>query len=103
MQIEFGGKKYSIRVTLGAQLLFKQETGKELSEMSGVEDFGKYLWCCARSASLADGTGFDIPFDTFVHRLDQEILDEWEMLQVEYLAKKKSKQRVTPDSNEMSQ
>ena len=88
MQVKINNKNYPIRVTLGAQLLFKQDTGKEVSAMEGVEDFGKYLWCCTKSASMADGVEFDIPFDQFLHSFDQDLLDQWEDLQQEYVEKK---------------
>ncbi len=88
MEIKINNKSYPLRITLGAQLLFKQDTGKELAEMKGIEDFGKYLWCCAKSASMADGIEFDIPGELFIHSVSQELLDEWEELQLEYTEKK---------------
>ena len=88
MQVKINNNNYPIRVTLGAQLLFKQDTGKEVSAMDGVEDFGKYLWCCTKSASMADGVAFDIPFDQFLHSFDQDLLDQWGELQQEYVEKK---------------
>ena len=88
MEIKILGKEYPIRVTLGAQLLFKQDTGKEVTEMDGVEDFGKYLFLCAKSAALADQTPFDITLEQFLHGFDQEMLDQWEVLQAEYVEKK---------------
>ncbi|MBV5323219.1 hypothetical protein JZU51_00320 [bacterium] len=88
MEIKINGKNYQLRVTLGAQLLFRQDTGKEVSEMSGVEEFGKYLFYCAKSAAIADGTEFAITQEQFLHAFDQDMLDQWEVLQQEYVEKK---------------
>ena len=88
MQIKINNKNYPIRVTLGAQLMFKQDAGKEVSAMEGTEDFGKYLFCCTRSASMADGIEFDVTLDQFMNAADQNVLDEWEDLQQEYVEKK---------------
>lgn len=88
MQVKINGKDYPLRVTLGAQLLFKQDTGKEVSEMNGVEDFGKYLFFCTRSAAIADGLQLEATFEEFLHAFDQELLDQWEEMQAEYVEKK---------------
>ena len=88
MELKIKGKKYPLRVTLGAQLMFKEDLGKEVPEMEGIEDFSYYLFCCSKSASIADGITFDITFEEFVNSFDQEMLDQWEVLQADYIEKK---------------
>lgn len=88
MKIRINGIEYPIRVTLGAQLLFKQETGRELSDMDGTEDFARYIFLCCKSASIADGITFAIPFEEFVNHFDQGMIDEWTEMQLEAIQKK---------------
>lgn len=93
MNVNIKGENYPLRVTLGAQMLFKQDTGKEVSEMEGVEEFGKYLYYCARSAAIADNIEFNVTLEEFLHAFDQEMLDTWEEQQAGYL-EKKTKMRI---------
>lgn len=88
MKIRIKNIDYPIRVTLGAQLMFKQDTGREVSEMEGVEDFARYLYACTKSASMADGTAFDIPFDEFINHFDEAMIDEWADMQLAAIQKK---------------
>ena len=39
------GKTYPCRVTLGAMRRFKQETGKDPDNISGVDDLAVFIWC----------------------------------------------------------
>lgn len=88
MKIRIKDIEYPIRVTLGAQLLFKQETGRELAEMDGTEDFARYVYACARSASKADGMELKVSFEEFVDHFDQSLIDEWTEMQLEAIQKK---------------
>ena len=88
MKIRIKDIEYPIRVTLGAQLMFKQDTGRELSEMEGVEDFARYIYLCAKSASIADGIAFALSFDEFVNHFDQSLIDQWAEMQLEAIQKK---------------
>ena len=59
-KIEINGKEYPCRVTMGAMLRFKRETGHDVSKMdpTDVAELVTLLWCCIVSASKADGVEF---------------------------------------------
>ena len=61
-QIYIQGQAYPCRITMGAMLRFKKETGRDVSTLgeSGVEDLMMFLWCCLRSACQADGVEFNM-------------------------------------------
>ena len=64
---------------MGAMLRFKQETGREVTEMKGdsLTDICTYLWCCVKSASSAEGKQFDLSLIDFADRIDQSDLIAW--------------------------
>ena len=64
---------------MGAMLLFKRTTGKDISEVSGedMEELLLLLWCCVSCACKADGIGFDTDFDTFVCQITPSDLAQW--------------------------
>ncbi len=55
--INVGGRELPCRVTMGAMLRFKRETGRDVSGMSSddVSDLVTFMWCCVVSACRADG------------------------------------------------
>ncbi len=67
------------RLTLGAMLRFKQETGKDITEIAkdDVLNLLKFVWCCVASACSADGISFDISFERFADCLPPEGLTEF--------------------------
>ena len=77
--INVDGQKYPCRPTMGAMLRFKQETGREVTEMKGdsLTYICTYLWCCVKSASSAEGKQFDLPLIDFADRIDQSALVAW--------------------------
>lgn len=74
--ITINGKQYPCRVTMGAMLRFKRETGKDASQIGhdDVSDLITLLWCCIASASKADGVEFDLGLLDFADRLDPTTL-----------------------------
>ena len=75
VEILIDGKAYPCRQTMGAMLRFKQETGKEATEMDGgFTDLCTYLWCCIASACSADKIDFDLSLMEFADAIDP--LDE---------------------------
>lgn len=60
--VSVGGRQLPFRVTMGAMLRFKQQTGHDVRELRGedISDAVTFLWCCVVSASKADGIS-DIP------------------------------------------
>ena len=75
-QIEINGKTYPCRVTMGALLRFKRETGKDASELDERDASGliTFLWCCMASASKADGVEFSLSLMDFADRLEPDTL-----------------------------
>ena len=79
LTIKIGDQHLPCRLSMGAMLLFKRTTGKDVSEMSGddMEEPLMLLWCCVVCACKADGIGFDSDFDTFVCQISPSDLAEW--------------------------
>lgn len=78
IELEVNGKKYPSRPTMGAILRFKTETGKEVSEISGLSDWITYLYCCVASATKHD-TGDDFPMSLmdFADSVPQDAVGLW--------------------------
>ncbi len=77
--ITINGKRYPCRVTMGALLRFKRETGKDASELgqTDVADLITLLWCCVASASKADGVEFGLGLMDFADLLSPDTLTRW--------------------------
>lgn len=71
-KITIGGVDYPCRVTMGAMLRFKRETGKDVSAMNGndVADLVTFMWCCVKSASAADGVEMPLALEAFADALE---------------------------------
>lgn len=82
--------RYPVRVTMGAMLDFKRETGKDVSEMEDgdLETLLMWMWCCMRSASRADGIAFDYGFDETCDLLTPDAVASWNAAQAEEDKKK---------------
>lgn len=78
VEITINGKAYPCMQTMGAMLRFKQETGKEATEMDGgFTDLCTYLWCCIVSACKADGIDFDLSLMEFADSIDPDTMAAW--------------------------
>lgn len=63
---------------MGAMLRFKQETGKEVTEIDGgLSDMCTFLWCCIVSACKADGIEFNLSLMDFADSLTPEEMEAW--------------------------
>lgn len=74
-----GGKEYPCRVTMGAMIHYKRDTGVDVSKLdtTDIESMVRFIWHCVRSACKADGIEFDLDFDEFADRLDPETLNRF--------------------------
>lgn len=78
-KIKIKGQEYPCRVTMGAMVRFKRESGKDIREvnLADVDLMLMFVWCCVKSACNADGVEFDIAFDRFVDMLEPEDFTEF--------------------------
>lgn len=79
LSINVAGKSYPARVTMGALLRFKRETGREASDIGAgdTSDSVVFMWCCAASACAADGVPFPYSLMDFADRLTDADMREW--------------------------
>lgn len=79
IEIEVNGMAYPCSPTMGAMLRFKQETGREITEInpSSLSDLCTYLWCCVVSASKREGKEFDMPLMDFADSINPDDMVKW--------------------------
>lgn len=70
LSVTINEEEFPIRMTMGALVRFKQETGKELVEAEGTVDNATLLWCCIKSACNREGKEFDYSILDFVDFID---------------------------------
>lgn len=79
IEIKIDGKEYPCRQTMGAMLRFKQETGKEVTEIGGnLSDICAYLFCCVASACRKDNVPFDMSLMDFADSITPDDLNQWD-------------------------
>ena len=103
MKLKINGETYPVRLTLGAMLRFKRETGLEVSEMGDqVSLMVTLMWCCTLSACRADGIPFDLSEEQFADSLTPDHLKAFsEAMAAEQApdgdeAKKKEREKLPP-------
>lgn len=73
-KITIKGREYPCEVTMGALVRFKNESGREASEIQSdsLSDLALFVWCCVASACNASDPKipFDMPFLDFADHLD---------------------------------
>ena len=79
IEITVNGIAYPCSPTMGAMLRFKQETGREITQIdpSSFTDLCTYLWCCVASAAKREGKSFDYTLMDFADSLTPETMAEW--------------------------
>lgn len=79
IEITVDGIAYPCSPTMGAMLRFKQETGREITQIdpSSFTDLCTYLWCCVASAAKREGKPFDYTLMDFADSLTPETMTEW--------------------------
>lgn len=78
--IEVGDKKVSCRLTMGAMLLFKRETGKSVDQLDGSADMElllQFMYCCVKCSCKAEGIDFDVDFETFCCTITPQDVAQW--------------------------
>lgn len=70
------GKEYPCRITMGAMLRFKRETGKDVSELNDkdISELIAFVWSCTCSACSADGVEFNLTVEQFADSLEPKDL-----------------------------
>ena len=77
--ITLDGKEYPCRPTMGAMLRFRQETGREVTQIETGDLSGlvTYLWCCARSSCKREGVDFPLSLMDFADAIDPQDVALW--------------------------
>ena len=79
MKIVINGKTYPCYLVMGAFLLFKRETGKDVSQLQqeNLEDLLMLMWCCLKCSAQAAGQEFPFDFETFCNTITPDMLTLW--------------------------
>ena len=79
IEIQVNGTAYPCMPTMGAMLRFRQETGREITQIdaSSITDLCTDLWCCVVSAARREGRDFDMPLMEFADCLTPDDLQAW--------------------------
>lgn len=79
IEITVNGTAYPCSPTMGAMLRFKEETGREITEIdpSSFSDLCTYLWRCVASAAKREGKQFDMSLMDFADCLTPDDMTEW--------------------------
>lgn len=79
VKIKLGDKEYPCRVTMGAMVRFKNETGKDVSrlEKGDISELMQFVYCCVKSACNADKVAFTYDFETFSDLLEPDTVNSF--------------------------
>lgn len=79
IEITINGEAYPCYQTMGAMLRFKQETGREVTDINveSFTDLVTYIWCCIVSACKRTGKQFDMSLMDFADAVTPEDMAEW--------------------------
>ena len=77
--ISLQGRKYPVRMVMGALLDYKRETGEDVSQMdtADLECLLRLMFCCVRAACRADGVDFTMDFAQFCDSVTPADLEAW--------------------------
>ena len=78
--IRIAGKDYPCMMTRGAMLRFKEQTGREVTEVKGESftDALTLLWCCVASACKREGVPFDLSLMEMADSITTEDFAAWQ-------------------------
>ena len=90
--LTIGGKDYPSRITMGAMMRFKNQTGHDISKMDGTDltEMATFMWCCVKSSCMADGVTFDMDLEEFADKVDAESVTSFSAM-LQSNAEKKTK------------
>ena len=79
IEITINGEAYLCSPTMGAMLRFKQETGREITEMEegSFGDLCTFLYCCVVSGAKREGREFKMSLMDFADAIDPEDMEAW--------------------------
>ena len=79
IEITINGTAYPCSPTMGAMLRFKEQTGREITQIdpSSLSDLCTYLWCCVKAGAKREGKEFDLSLMDFADSLTPEDMAEW--------------------------
>ena len=79
IEITINGTAYPCSPTMGAMLRFKQEKGREITEIdpTSFTDLCTYLWCCVSSAAKRENKDFNLSLLEFADNITPEDMTEW--------------------------
>lgn len=77
--ITIDGREYPCRETMLAWLMFKERTGREVTEldMKSPTELCIYLWACVSAACRADKVDFGLTLDDFAAVMTPQALYQW--------------------------
>ena len=77
IHVTIDGTSYPCRMTMGAMLRFRRETGREVSDIKegSISDVAVLIWCCVASACKADGVPFAMSLEDFCDNVSPEDMD----------------------------
>lgn len=79
IEIKINGEAYPCRPTMGAMLRFKEQTGKEITDLdtTSFTELCTYLWCCIKSACAREQKQFDLSLLDFADSIDPDDMNAW--------------------------
>lgn len=79
IEININGTAYPCSPTMGAMLRFKEQTGREITQIdpSSLSDLCTYLWCCVKAGAKREGKEFDLSLMDFADSLTPDDMAEW--------------------------
>ena len=79
IEITINGTAYPCSPTMGAMLRFKEQTGREITQIdpSSLSDLCTYLWCCVKAGAKREGKEFDLSLMDFADSLTPDDMAEW--------------------------
>lgn len=78
-KIKVGDKEFPCRVTMGAMVRFKNESGKDVSklEKTNISELVLFVYCCVKSACNADKVEFDYDFQSFADLMEPDAVNSF--------------------------